>query len=225
MNVESIHFGSLDIQCCLNSASAKIAYILYPMNTLNEWLSASAETYGISIVVVTGIDWDNDLTPWAAGGVPAGTPGFKGLAPEFLEQMSHSVMPVVERKLECGEELERTLIGVSLSGLFTLWQWPQSTIFRNIATLSGSFWYDGFVHWLTKQTFSEKTGLCYMCLGQEEPHAHNPVFRTVGVCTEQIVSYLKSQGVDVTFEWVPGNHYQHPIERLNRAFSHIYIQN
>lgn len=36
------------------------------------------------------------------------------------------------------------MAGVSLSGLFALWQWLMNDTFRNIISLSGSFWYAGF---------------------------------------------------------------------------------
>lgn len=61
-----------------------------------------------------------------------------------------------------------------------------------------------------------------MLLGDLEPHSRNKVFSSVGECTAEIVSYLKAQGVDVAYEIVPGNHYQHPLERLKMAFGKLF---
>ncbi|MDE6638872.1 MAG: hypothetical protein K2K32_11640 [Muribaculaceae bacterium] len=39
-----------------------------------------------------------------------------------------------------------------MSGLFALWQWMVCDTFRNIASLSGSFWYEGFMEWMKSRT-------------------------------------------------------------------------
>ncbi len=60
-----------------------------------------------------------------------------------------------------------------------------------------------------------------MLIGEEEPRQRNAVFARVGDCTEQIAAYLRRQNVELTYEIVPGNHFQYPIERLNRAFTYL----
>lgn len=222
MQIEVIKNGGLRCLCCHNDVSDKIVYILYPLDDMDEWLSNAADRYGVSIVCISGMNWDGDLTPWPAPGVPKGDPDFEGLGPQFLDRLTGSVIPEIESSLGITGGRERTLIGISLSGLFALWQWPQSDFFRNIATLSGSYWYDGFVDWVERQAFSGKRGVCYMLLGEDEPKARNYVFRRVGRCTEEIVGYMRRQGVDVTYNIVPGNHYQHTLERLDRALHHIF---
>ena len=221
MKTEKYSFGKLNCLCCGNPDSDKAAYILYPLNRLEKWIAPAAEEFGTSIVIITGMDWDNDLTPWPATGVPAGAPDFKGLAQEFFDKLTQEVIPALETAMNLRNDVERSLVGISLSGLFALWQWPQSEFFRNIATLSGSYWYEGFVEWVSRQSFSGKTGKCYMLLGEEEPRQGNAAFSRVGDCTEEIAARLRRQGVESTYETVPGNHFQYPIERLNRAFAYL----
>lgn len=170
---------------------------------------------------MTGMDWDNDLTPWPASGVPEGDPDFKGLAQNFFDELTQKIIPVLEASMNLRTDVERSLVGISLSGLFTLWQWPQSEFFHNIAMLSGSFWYEDFVEWILQQSFFGESGKCYMLIGEEEPRQRNAVFARVGDCTEQIAAYLRRQNVELTYEIVPGNHLQYPIERLNRAFTYL----
>ena len=223
METKEYRFGRLNCLCCRNEASEDVAYVLYPMDFLGSWIEKASELYGTSIVVITGMDWDNDLTPWPAVGVPKGSLDFKGLASDFLHELTSDVIPSIERELGLTDGLKsRTLVGVSLSGLFTLWQWAQTDFFRNIATLSGSFWYDGFVQWIVGRQFAGKSGKCYMLLGEDEPHSANRTFSKVGACTEEIVAYLRRQGIDVDYDTVPGNHYQYPIERLDKAFTSIF---
>lgn len=216
MPTQKIEIESLACTCSVAAGSGKITYVLYPFAALDEWIADAARKYDSTIVVITGIDWNNDLTPWPAPGVPAGTPDFAGKAAQFLARLE-KLVPQVEKQLAVDPALTRRLVGVSLSGLFALWQWPQTSLFDDIACLSGSFWYEGFVDWFAKQNLSAKTGLAYFLLGKKEPHSPVAAFRKVGAATAAVVEQLKAEGVRAEFEWVPGDHYQFPIERLNKA--------
>lgn len=223
MKIENLVFDNLHCCCCINqNAVDRIAYILYPAGIPTEWVLRTTARRGVSIVVISGIDWDNDLTPWTAPGVPKGSPDFGGCSTSFFRRLTQTVIPDIERRFNCIQTPERTLVGVSLSGLFTLWQWPQSDFFYNIATLSGSFWYQGFEQWIYTRSFSGKSGRCFMLLGEDESRSRNQLFATVGKCTDEIVGYIRRQGVDITYRTVRGNHYQYPIERLDMAMSAIY---
>lgn len=200
----------------------KICYILYPFDGLGEWIEEASQIRRVSIAVITGMDWDNDLTPWPAPGQPPGAPDFEGHAPKFLSALASDVIPAVERQLGISPDAERTLAGVSLSGLFTLWQWMVSDIFRNIISLSGSFWYEGFTQWLTAQPVEKKSGRAYFLLGNQEAHTKVKAFQTVQTDTEEIVAYLRRKGINDRFDLVAGNHYQHPIPRLDRALAWMY---
>lgn len=202
--------------------ASRICYILYPFDGLHDWIEGAAVEYGVSIAVVTGIDWDNALTPWKAKGVPAGSPDFAGEAPEFLRLLREEVMPQTERRLGIEPDAERTLAGDSLSGLFTLWQWLGCDLFDNIISLSGSFWYEGFVEWVKSVSIPQKKGRAYFLLGNREALARVPQFRSVQTDTVEIVKYLAAHGISDFFELVPGNHYQNAIPRLDRAFGWMF---
>ncbi|MCM1254812.1 MAG: alpha/beta hydrolase-fold protein [Duncaniella sp.] len=222
MKTETFNIGYLQIRTAIDPGYDRIAYIVYPMDVLQDWIVPTARKYNVSIVVITNIDWNNDLTPWPAPGEAKGCPDFNGRAPEFLKTLTESVIPEIDRRYSLPENIERTLVGVSLSGLFTLWQWALNDTFKNIATLSGSYWYDDFELWIFRQSFAGKKGKCYMLLGNDEPNSNTQAYRKVGVCTENIVGYLRRQGVDITYDIVPGNHFQYGIERLNKAFRNLF---
>lgn len=44
------------------TSSSRICYVLYPFDIPGDWIKPAAERFGISVAVVTGMDWDNDLT-------------------------------------------------------------------------------------------------------------------------------------------------------------------
>ncbi len=220
--IHEFESGSLKCTCSVAS-DARVAYVLYPMDILGEWIESASARFNTSIVVITGMDWQNDLTPWWARGVPSGTPDFDGNAPQFLRLLTEMIIPDVERRLSLHPTV-RDLVGVSLSGLFTLWQWMVCGMFRSIASLSGSFWYEGFTEWLASRPIPSGKGSAYILLGRKEGESPVPQFRTVTDETQRVVDSLCSKGVLTTFDIVPGNHYQFPIERIERAFTHLYMQ-
>lgn len=213
--------ANLNIRTVAGS-SDRICYLLYPFDRLEEWTERAAPEFGVSIAVVTGMDWDNDLTPWPAKGQPPGSPDFKGNAVKFLSVLVSEVVPEVERRMNLGADVERTLAGVSLSGLFTLWQWMSNSLFSNIISLSGSFWYDGFVTWIKSRPVPKKPGRAYFLLGNLEAKTKVKAFQPVQTDTVEIVGYLHDNGISDTFELVPGNHYQFPEQRLDRAFARMF---
>ena len=168
------------------------------------------------------MDWQNVFSPWPAPGVPKGDPDFKGESPEFLKILQSQVIPEIERGLQVNTDVERTLVGVSMSGLFALWQWMKCDTFRNIASLSGSFWYDGFIEWMQSIQIPHKTGKGFFLLGDQESHSYVKAFNSVGINTAEIVRILKSAGIDAEFESVPGNHFANGIPRLEKAFNALY---
>lgn len=218
---QQFNIAGLNCLCATVARRDRIAYILYPMDCLSAWIAPAATKYDTNIVVITGMDWQNVFSPWPAKGVPAGTPDFKGESPQFLKTLIEQIVPYIEVKLKISTGMERTLVGVSMSGLFSLWQWPQTDTFRNIASLSGSFWYEGFIDWFKRQNFSNKTGEAYFLLGNLESKAK--AFSTVGINTGEIVKTLRQDNINVRFQSVPGNHYADPIPRLNDAFIALYL--
>lgn len=217
------HFeiSGLDCICVVNGAD-RIAYVLYPLDGLDKWAERTSKKYGVTIVVITGMDWQNVFSPWPAAGVPKGTPDFKGEAPQFLRLLQPEVVATVEKSLGISPIAERTLVGVSMSGLFALWQWMQCSTFHNIASLSGSFWYENFIKWFREQRVPSGKGKAFFLLGLKEPDSKIKSFDSVGANTQEIVSRLTAAGVNTTFEWVPGNHFSAPISRLDRAFESLY---
>ncbi|MDE6048692.1 MAG: hypothetical protein K2G09_03245 [Paramuribaculum sp.] len=182
--IKTIEIGTLKCVCIPNRASKRVVYMIYPAVSVfsEDWLTQQAEKNSCSLVAiyVAPDEWDNLLTPWQAPGVPKGSAPFKGQASEFYDMLISKVIPEAENTLATGEIDRRDLAGVSLAGLFTLWQWMQFNTFHSIACISGSFWYSGFMEWFESQQIHSKEGLAYFLLGIEEPKANIKAFRPVG---------------------------------------------
>ncbi len=100
--IHEIKIGKLNCQYSEIKTTEKIAYILYPMNILSDWIEPASVKYDVTIVVVTGMDWQNVFSPWEAKGVPAGSANFKGEGARFLKVLEEKVIPTVETTLGIG---------------------------------------------------------------------------------------------------------------------------
>lgn len=197
---------------------SRVCYFISPLPIGGKAIEEWAARYGQNIVVITGVDWDNDLTPWTAKGVEKGDADFRGEAALLLERLRGEVMPGMERTLNMAHPIERTLAGVSLSGLFAVWAWTQGDDFDNIASISGSFWYDSFTGWLSRQDLTNKTGCAYFSLGNKEGKAGNPRFNTVQEDTQRVVEIMQNNGIKAMFEPTDGTHFAPMNPRIEKMF-------
>lgn len=188
--MRKIEIDSLHCLCADNGTKDRVAYILYPMDILADWIGPASIKYGVTIVVITGMDWQNVFSPWPARGVPAGSPDFAGKSPDFLSLLQTKVIPQIESDLFIDKNVRRTLVGVSMSGLFALWQWMVCDTFFNIASLSGSFWYEGFLEWMQGLKIPTRQGRAFFLLGDRESKSSVKAFDTVGRNTNEIISLL-----------------------------------
>ena len=223
--IKNIKIEDISCTCVPNNAGTRIVYMIYPIVNIfkEDWLETQAIKNKCSLVVVyVPLDkWNDYLTPWPEPGETPDAQPFAGEGAIFLKTLQDDIIPQTEKVLGINHAVERDLIGVSLGGLFTLWQWMLSSTFQSIACLSGSFWYTGFKEWFDRQTIPHKQGKAYFLLGTEEPKANIKAYRTVGVNTENIVDALKKARIVTAFDWVPGNHFANPLQRAEKALERL----
>ena len=185
---------------------------------LDVGLKELSEKYSVSIVVISGANWNDDLTPWPAEGVFKKAKPFGGRAATFLDKLTNEIIPETEAGLGM-VDAERTILGVSLSGLFAVWSGFNTNVFTNIISISGSLWYDGFTEWMNEHTLSLQVKKVCMLLGEKEKNAKDKRMATVEERTHAAANILKSKSqAAATFELVEGTHFSPILPRLERAF-------
>lgn len=208
------------MQSFVKQSSNKICYMILPegiKGDLCDGLKGLSEKHGISIVVIEDVNWNDDLTPWPAVGVFKKAKPFGGKAAAFLNKLTHEIIPETERDLGI-EDAERTLLGVSLSGLFAVWSAFNTDVFTNIISISGSLWYDGFVEWMKEQTPSPQLKKICMLLGEKEKNAKEKRMATVEERTLDAANILRAKSqATVTCELVEGTHFSPILPRMERA--------
>lgn len=199
-------------------SSQAVCYILLPMcpaDEMLEWIRTNASEYAANMVVLSGMDWNRDMSPWPAPAVFSRESDFGGKATDFLNYLLSDVIPAVERELAMGAVSHRRLVGISLSGLFALWASCQTNAFHRVASLSGSLWYDGFAEWMAKQT--PHIERAYLSLGNREKLSRNVRMATVEDTTIRVAELLKCKGVETVLELNPGTHFAPLLPRMEKA--------
>ena len=204
----------------------KVCYMILPegiKGDLCDGLKGLSEKHGISVVLIEDVNWNDDLTPWPAAGVFKKAKPFGGKAAAFLDKLTHEIIPETERDLGI-EDAERTLLGVSLSGLFAVWSAFNTDAFTNIISLSGSLWYDGFVEWMKEKTPSPQLKKVCMLLGEKEKNAKEKRMATVEERTLAASDILKAKSqATVTCELVEGTHFSPILPRMERAMMTLEV--
>ncbi len=213
------------MQSLVKQSSNKICYMILPegiKGELCDGLKALSEKHDVSIAIIEDVNWNDDLTPWPAAGVFKKAKPFGGMASAFLNKLPHEIIPEAEKDLGI-EDAERTLLGVSLSGLFAVWAAFDTDAFTNIISISGSLWYDGFVEWMEEQTPSPQLKKVCMLLGEKEKNSKEKRMATVEERTLAAANIMKAKSqAAVSFELVEGTHFSPIMPRLERTFEVVF---
>lgn len=200
--------------------SSSIVYVLLPQRLPEEDLTSVEELsarFDSTIVAISGMDWNSDLTPWNAPGVKDGE--FGGHASQFLDRLKDDLFFNLENSLRIRKP-RRYIMGLSLAGMFSVWSAVRKSLFEGAAAVSGSFWYDGFAEWLQKKTDLECVRF-YISLGEKENETKVKRFANIEEDTMKVVETLMAKGADVTFEMTEGGHNSPIIPRIEKALASL----
>lgn len=208
----------------VEGTSDRICYLLFPLPPRPDelkWLERAPETSGMTMVLISGLDWNQDMTPWPAVGLRK-KEWFSGHADMFLKVMKDDCIPFVDGLL--GRHFsERYLMGVSLSGLFCIWAAYMSDMFQGVASISGSLWYDDFVEWAGRKHVNPAVKKVYMSLGKQEKLTRNERLSQVEDCTREVCKLIQNDGKTVLFDMDGGNHFSPMTPRFTKALEFFNI--
>ena len=171
-----------------------------------------------NIVAISEMDWNNDMTPWKAPAVKEGE--FGGHASQFLDRLKGDIFFNLESSLQIRSP-KRYLIGLSLAGLFSVWAGIMKPLFEGVASISGSFWYDGFAEWILKQE-ELKCVRYHICLGEKEKETKVKRFANIEEDTMKVVETLMLKGAEVAFEVTEGGHNSPVLPRIEKSVVSLF---
>ena len=168
---------------------------------------------GFNLVTISGLHWNQELSPWPVETVVSKNDNFAGEADQWLPVLTDEVLPQVERLLDAPPAW-RMLAGYSLAGLFAVWTAFQTDLFTRILSASGSMWYPGWLEYAAEyQLVADVQGI-YLSVGEQESTSRNTVLQTVGERTQAIAALMAERGIPSKFELNPGNHFKNPPLRV-----------
>ena len=171
-----------------------------------------------TLITVTGLRWNQDLSPWPAPKVFSQGEDFSGEGDRFLKILLEELLPQAEARFSPFPKV-RGLVGYSLAGLFALYACTQTTCFSHVASVSGSLWYPGFVDYLQTHPPADGTRI-YLSLGDRESHSRNQTMAQVEHCTQQARGLL-SNTCPVIYEQNPGGHFYQVPQRIVQGITRL----
>ena len=175
-----------------------------------------------TLVTVSGLNWEAELSPWAAGNLFKYSEMFTGGADAYLQFLTQQVLPQAEANLN--SILWRGLAGYSLAGLFTAYALYKTDLFSRAASMSGSLWYPGFNDFALQSALCKTPQHLYFSLGDKEARARNQYLKTVQQCTEELTAHYRSLGINTFYELNPGGHYRNIISRSAAGIKWLLTQ-
>ena len=173
-----------------------------------------------SLLEVSGMDWNRDLSPWEAPAVFKNDAPFGGKADDYLHELTEKVIPAAVS--EMGSKPKSVFIaGYSLAGLFAVYSLYKTPVFSGAASASGSFWFPGFLEFVSSHELASKPSKVYLSLGDREAKTRNSVMSMVQDNTERLVNLYKAKGIDVVYELNSGNHFQDPAKRMAKGIARL----
>ena len=141
-----------------------------------------------------------DYSPWQAE-------GFAGNGQKTLDS--------VKELLRGYKTVPAAVCGYSLAGLFALWAFYETGLFKGAVSCSGSLWFEGFMDYLKARTAPENS-FVYLSLGGKEEKTDHPVMKTIGDRTRETNKLLLKDPniVDTTLVMNKGGHFGDAAGRL-----------
>ncbi len=183
-----------------------------------ELLSQDAPEH--NLLVIGGLDWNHDMCPWECPALSKNDAPCTGGADEYLDLLLTMILPEAKQMLS-GEPTFTAITGYSLAGLFAMYALYRTDAFDRAASMSGSFWFPGFMEFVFEHEMLVKPDRLYLSLGDKEARTRHPLLKTVQLNTEAIAEHYRLQGIDVTLEMNDGNHFKEPALRSAKGIKAI----
>lgn len=168
-------------------------------------------------VSVTGLRWDEELSPWQHEPVVSKSNHFTGEAKQYVRCLTEKIIPYAEEKLK--KPCFRIIAGYSMGGLFALYAPYITGAFSRAVSASGSVWYPGFVEYVKVHDFLHVPDAIYLSLGDKESRTKNQYLNQTENCMRELCSIYQSKGIDSVFELNQGNHFRDVPYRLAKGIT------
>ena len=173
-----------------------------------------------SFAAIGGMDWDDEMSPWAIPPISKNDTPCTGGADNYLSKLTNVILPEILRRVS-GQPPYIALTGYSLAGLFAVYAMYRTNLFSRIASASGSFWFPGFLRYVQENKPKQLPDRIYFSLGDREAKTRNKILQSVEENTHWLQNWYQGMGIETIFEMNPGNHFQNATERMAKGIAWV----
>lgn len=173
--------------------------------------------------IIIGIISENrldELTPWPSPSLHPKFPDFGGDGDNYLKYIETKIKPEVDLIYRTLTAPESTgIAGYSLGGLISIYAAFKTNCFGCIVSMSGSFWYPGFVPYTIDRLVKNPEAAVYISSGDSEGVGHKDIKKDAVTYTKNIFDnlVLNLTSDRVTISWDEGGHHANTYERYKDA--------
>ncbi len=169
------------------------------------------------LVSISGLCWDEELSPWPHEPVVDKSDHFTGEADGYARRLAGEIIPYVEKEIK--NPAYRVIAGYSMGGLFALYAPFVTDAFSRAVSASGSVWYPSFVTYVREHEFRREPDAIYLSLGDRESATRNKYLQKTEQCMRDLCSIYRGRGIRSVFELNPGDHYKDAAYRLAKGIA------
>ena len=206
--------GEIRASLTIPERAAEILIVMPADEGEADGLAAWQEDRGAALLLIGGLDWNRDLSPWPAPPAFPKGEAFAGEGGRLLAALTGRLLPEAEAALPAG--IPKGIAGYSLAGLFALWAAAETGVFSRAASMSGSLWFPGAEN-IAGKLAARRLERVYLSLGEKEERTRNPALQPVGERTRALARTLEEAGIPVTLRFHPGGHFQDVGERIRQG--------
>lgn len=200
---------------------------IFPM--LEDLLAAmhSKDAGGLREHIIVGVvprNRSDEYTPWPAPAIMDGMPSFGGLGDRYLQFLSNGLKPRIDAAYRTlPAPADTSIIGVSLGGLISLYAIYRQDCFGCAASISGSFWYPGFVSFMQNHVPCSTAVRVLLLSGRAEGAGDPPPLRHSVKCLNRAHLVLQKQlpRQDIPLIWDDGGHMDNQNLRLGSTLQWV----
>ena len=190
--------------------------ILMPLFLDGQITSALPE--GTALVPLSGKKRLDSYTPWPSESLNERFPPFGGKADEAIRQLQTRLLPEIQAAFP-GQVLSFSLLGYSLGGLFAVYASFQTDAFREILSLSGSFWYPGWDEFIRTHAPANRDIRYVLLCGEKEGRGKRNAQGQAVDRTKLTHERLCALNGSCPLILDPGGHHDRLPERLEKALA------
>lgn len=171
-------------------------YLFLKQLTKLEAMFSAGTLPELIFVGVTSCNRNAEYTPWKARALAARYDEFGGQGSSYLSFLINDLKVYIDAEYRTHSDCSQTAIaGASLGGLISMYALcRQPDIFGKFASLSGSFWYEGFVDFMKADGTVYAGQKIYMDVGEREGNGKESIQRNMVGRNKEVHEILLQKG-------------------------------